>query len=134
MVTYVIIYLIAIAVILIIGGFFMNTREIQKFILEKKRKEENFSISAESRFGASNYEVFHFDFKNKLVIMNYSIYSDKKEWQHETRQFETFNVAFDENEGIKLTIRLVPIPAPFSKTSKEHFFDFFSTGTVIKVI
>lgn len=103
---------------------------------QKINKNEDFSISTESRFGTRANEVFCFDLKRKMVYYDYARknYENKTCWFHETREFIRFSMVIDIKNNIRFNLFLVPETKEQQKENTTLHFDFFSTGIVEKVI
>lgn len=103
----------------------------------KIKNKENFSISAQSRFGTNTNEVFRFDFVRKIIYLDYARKNncDQTVWFHETREFKRFSMVTDIQNNIKLNVMLVPENLPDKgQTASALHFDFFATGIVEKVV
>lgn len=104
----------------------------------KIKNKENFSISAQSRFGTNTNEVFRFDLVRKIIYLDYSRKNnyDQTVWFHEIREFRRFSMITDiQNNIIRLNVMLVPENLPDKgQTASDLHFDFFATGIVEKVI
>lgn len=102
----------------------------------KIKNKENFSISAQSRFGTNTNEVFRFDLVRKIIYLDYSRKNnyDQTVWFHETRQFKRFSMVLDIQNNIKLNVVLVPETPKREQTATTLHFDFISTGIVEKVV
>lgn len=107
-------------------------------VLSKKiNQNEDFTVSTESRFGTRANEVFCFDLKRKMVYYDYArkSYDGKTFWFHETREFIRLSMIMDLKGNIRFNLFLVPeTREQQTESSTTLHFDFFSTGTVEKVI
>lgn len=127
---------------ILLGGFIMKNRQrlqqsLADVLSQKISAEQNFAISAQSRFGTSPNEVFSFDWDRKIIYLDYSQKNNYGQtvWFHKVREFIRLNMVIDIQNNIKLNVLLIPQNLPDERqTASALHFDFFATGIVEKVI